>query len=72
MIPLVGISIWAVVKIFVVVGAVMFVIFSFVVVRQAKLMTDTLELGFEGVIKLFSYIHLALALLLLILALTVL
>lgn len=72
MIPLIGISVWTIVKIFVIIGALMFVVFSLVVVRQAKLMTDTLELGFEGIIKLFSYIHLACALILLILALTIL
>jgi hypothetical protein len=72
MIPLTTISIWAVIKIFVVIGTILFTVFSLVVVRQAKLMTDTLELGFEGFIKLLSYIHLGSALLLLILALTVL
>lgn len=72
MIPIIGISIWTIIKIFVIIGTVMFTIFSLVVVRQAKLMTNTLELGFEGIIKILSYIHLASALILLILALTVL
>ena len=42
-------------KIFVLVGIVVYAIFAGVVVRQVKLMTDTLEVGFEFVLRLFSW-----------------
>jgi len=50
--------IWGVAKIFVLFGMAIYVVFGFVVVRQVKLMTDTLQLGFEGFIRLLSYVHL--------------
>ena len=49
---------WGIAKVFVLFGMAMYVIFGFVMVRQVKLMTDTLQLGFEGMIKIFSYVHL--------------
>jgi len=49
---------WGIAKAFVLFGMAMYVIFGFVMVRQVKLMTDTLQLGFESMIKIFSYAHL--------------
>ena len=43
---------------FILFGIAMYVVFGFVVVRQVKLMTNTLQLGFEGFIKVISYVHL--------------
>jgi hypothetical protein len=50
--------VWGIAKIFVLFGMAIYVVFGFVVVRQVKLMTDTLQLGFEGFIRILSYAHL--------------
>ena len=50
----------------------MYLIFSLVVVRQVKMMTENLQLGFEGTIKLLAYSHLIFALLVFAAALTIL
>lgn len=45
-------------KIFVLFGLTIYFVFALVVVRQVKLMTDTLQTGYEELIRFFSYIHL--------------
>lgn len=65
-------NIWMVVKFFTVVLLGMYMIFALVIVRQVKMMTDTLQLGFEGPAKLLSYAHLIFAAFVLLSALTIL
>lgn len=72
MIPLLGISIWGVAKVFILIAFFLYIIFSFVVVRQVQLMTGTLEVGFETQLKIISYLHLAFAILVFLAALIVL
>lgn len=50
-------SIWPIVKIFVIVLLSIYIIFAFVIVRQVQLMTDTLEVGFEKQLKFLSFLH---------------
>lgn len=50
----------------------MYLVFALVVVRQVKMMTSTLQLGFEGPAKMLSYIHLIFAILVLISAIVIL
>jgi hypothetical protein len=69
---LASISIWMVIKTLALVLLGMYLIFALVVVRQVKLMTDTLQLGFEGLAKILSYFHLAFAILVFISALVIL
>jgi hypothetical protein len=69
---LTGINIWIMVKILSLILLGMYLIFSLVVVRQVKLMTSTLSLGFESQIKLLSFIHLAFAILVFLVALIIL
>ena len=57
MIPIIGISIWGVIKICILILLVLYIIFAFVVVKQVKLMTDTLEVGFESQLKFLSFMH---------------
>ena len=45
-----------------------YVVFAAVVIRQARMMTDTLEVGFETQIKFLVLIHFALAVLALVLS----
>lgn len=57
MIPIIGISIWGIVKIGILILLALYIIFAFVIVRQVKLMTDTLEVGFESQLKFLSFMH---------------
>ena len=72
MIPVFGISILGVAKGFILVFIFLYIIFSFVIVRQIQLMTETLEVGFETQLKILSYLHLAFAILVFLAALIVL
>ncbi|OGM76209.1 hypothetical protein A2210_00585 [Candidatus Woesebacteria bacterium RIFOXYA1_FULL_40_18] len=72
LLPILGISIWFIAKIFVVFAISLYVVFALVVVRQVQLMTDTLEVGFETEVRLLSFIHLLFAIAVLIFAIIVL
>ena len=50
-------SIWPIVKVFVLFGLFIYIVFGFVVVKQVKLMTDTLQAGLEGLVKTLSFVH---------------
>jgi len=54
-------DIWSVVKIFVIVGLVVYFVFAFVVLKQVNKMTDTLEVGFEKQIRFIALLHLIFA-----------
>ncbi len=71
-IPLLGIQIWFVMKILSIILLGMYLIFSLVVVRQVKLMTDTLQLGFESTARGLAYAHLIFAVLVLLAAIIIL
>ena len=64
--------IWGFAKIFVIIGLVIYIAFAFVVVKQVKMMTDTLEVQLEEPIKLMTRIHFAFAVGVLILAIVIL
>jgi hypothetical protein len=57
MIPIIGIQVWLLIKIAALVLLGMYLIFAWVLVRQVRLMTDTLQLGYEGFVKTLGYIH---------------
>lgn len=71
-IPILNISIWLIAKIIALVLLGMYLIFALVVVRQVQLMTDTIEVGFEAPIRLFSYLHLIFAILIFVIAIIIL
>lgn len=56
-----NLSLWHFVKIALIILLSMYFIFALIVVRQVKLMTDTLQLGYEGFISLLGYAHLIFA-----------
>jgi hypothetical protein len=62
MIPILGISVWGVIKAFALLALAVYVVFAFVIVKQVNLMTTTLEIGFEGPIRLLAWSHLVFAL----------
>lgn len=70
--PILGIQIWVIIKILSIILLGMYLIFSLVVVRQVKLMTDTLQLGFESFARFLAYAHLIFAVLVLLAAIIIL
>jgi len=54
-------DIWLIAKIMVLFALLLYSVFSYVIVRQTKIMTETLELGFEKVVKLIALVHFVLA-----------
>lgn len=71
-VPLIGITIWVIAKIFVIIVLGLYLVFALVVVRQVQLMTDTVEMGFEIPLKLVSFLHFVFAVGVLILAIIIL
>jgi len=57
MIPIIGIQVWLIIKVAILILLGMYLFFSWVVIRQVRLMTDTMQLGFEGFVKTLSYVH---------------
>ncbi|MBU0572665.1 hypothetical protein KKH23_02980 [Patescibacteria group bacterium] len=70
--PIIGVSIWLIAKVLVLFALVIYGIFAFVVLRQIQLMTDTLEVGFEGPIRMLGISHLVFSLVIFVLALIIL
>lgn len=54
-------SVWPIVKVFILIALIVYFIFSMLVLRQVKLMTDTVKLGFDLPVKFISYANLFLA-----------
>lgn len=71
-IELINFSFWIVIKIMILIALGLYIIFSFVITRQVKIMTDTLVLGFEGMAKLLALLNLVFAVIVFVAALTVL
>jgi hypothetical protein len=67
-----GFNTWILIKALALVILGMYLVFAFVVTRQAKVMTDTLHLGFETPAKALAYFHLAFAILVFLAALIIL
>lgn len=67
-----GFNTWILIKALALVLLGMYLVFAFVVTRQVKVMTDTLQLGFEATAKMLSYLHLAFAVLVFLSALIIL
>lgn len=67
-----GFSGWFLVKIGVVALLAMYLVFALIVVRQTKLMTDTVQLGHESFIRLLGYVHMIFAVFVLLAAIIIL
>ncbi len=65
-------NIWFLIKILSLILLGMYLIFALVVLRQVKLMTDTLQLGFEQLVKTLALAHLIFAVLVFLVALVIL
>ena len=51
------INFWFLIKIGVLILLAMYLVFSLIIIRQVKLMTDTLQVGYENFIKSLSFAH---------------
>ena len=71
-VSLINFSFWIIIKILLLVVLALYIIFSFVITRQVKIMTDTLVLGFEEVAKLLALLNLVFAIIVFVSALTIL
>ncbi len=67
-----GIGIWGVAKLLVVVAIGLYVVFAVVVIRQVQLMSETLKGVLVLPIKLLAYMHLAVAVGVLVMAVVIL
>lgn len=63
-----GESFWGIAKIAVLVCILLYIVFAVVIIRQVRLMTETLDVGFEKAIRLAALIHLISSLALFLLA----
>lgn len=54
------------------VAFIFYIVFAFVIVKQVAKMTETLEVGMEGILKFLSYLHLLFSILAFVLAFIVL
>ncbi len=52
-----GITVWIVIKFFLIILLSLYLIFSYVIIRQVQLMTATLEVGFETQLKFLAFAH---------------
>lgn len=71
-IPLLGISLWLIAKIFVLIGLAIYLVFALVMIKQVKLMTTTLTMTIDKFVVLLTYAHLVFAVFVFILALIIL
>lgn len=70
--PTVGVTIWAIIKIFIIILLSLYIIFAFVIIRQVQLMTTTLEVGFESALKFLAFAHFICAIVVLIFSILIL
>ncbi len=61
-VPLIGLSVWLIAKIFVLIALGLYIVFAAVIVKQVNLMIKTIKVGFEAPIKLVAWGHLLFAL----------
>lgn len=67
-----GLTAFTIVKWFLVVGLVMYTAFAIIIVKQVSVMSEAIEDGFNGLISVFAWVHLAVAIFLTVLAVVVL
>jgi hypothetical protein len=63
---------WLLLKILTLLGVAVYVVFAGVMVRQERLMANVLEEGFEPVLRILTYVHLAMSVAVFFLALVIL
>jgi len=67
-----NISAFTIFKLFILLALLIYFVFAVLVVRQVKIMTDTFQTGFEWPLRLVSWLHLGLVILIFIIAILIL
>lgn len=67
-----GLTAFTIVKWFLVAGLAMYTVFAVVIVKQVKVMSEAIEDEFNGLMIMFAWMHLAVVILLTVLAVVVL
>jgi len=70
--PVFGISIWLIAKAFVLLALFMYIVFSLVVIRQIRLMLETVDMGLNLPIRFIGWAHFLFAVGIFVIALTIL
>lgn len=52
-----GFTVWAILKILILIFLSLYIIFSLVLIKQVQMMTVTLEIGFEKQLKFLAFVH---------------
>lgn len=60
-VPEIGTGIDLLFKLGISIAFIFYIVFAFVIVKQVGKMTETLEVGMEGFLKLLAYLHLLMA-----------
>ena len=68
----VGVTIMGIVKWMLVVGLVMYSLFALVIIKQVQIMTETFEAEANGVVRIFAWAHLVMAVILVVVAIVIL
>lgn len=56
--PLLGSAFWLIMKYAVLAVLFLYIVFAVIVIKQVQNMTNTLKVGFEGLIKIIAFAHL--------------
>jgi hypothetical protein len=67
-----GSALLLVFKVAIIIFLLVYVVFAGIIIKQARMMTDTLEVGFETQVKLVVFLHFLFSLLVLFLAIFIL
>lgn len=71
-IPIIGTSVWLIIKLAVLFALLIYIAFAVVVIKQVNLMAETLEVDFDKVIRTVASLHLVFAISVFFLALIIL
>ena len=69
---IIGISVWSIAKVFVLLALLIYIVFSLIVIRQVKLMGQTLDGKVNVAVKIVAWVHLIVVLFIFLLALIIL
>lgn len=72
MIPFLGITVWLLLKIFILLFLAIYIVFAIVVIRQIKLMLQTLDMGLNLPLRFLGWAHFLFAVGIFLIALTIL
>ena len=67
-----GLTVFMIVKVFLIIAMLMYTGFAVVMIRQVGVMTEAIESGANALVKMAAWVHLAMAILLVVVAVVIL